>query len=310
MLNLSGIVPPVVTSLLNGDQLDTTSVDRIAEHLIAGGVSGLFALGTTGEGPSLTYQIRYEMTERICDAAASRVPVLVGVTDSSLHESIHLAEHAAACGATAIVAAAPFYFPIDQDSIIAWFRQLADASPIPLLLYNMPSCVRVSLTTQTVVTLSTHENIAGVKDSSGDMNSFNQLCDRFRDADFLVFMGPEELVPEAVAAGADGAVTGGGNLLPDLYVRLFAASQANDSEEVCRLRDVVQQVYRQIYKDPHGDMQYLPALKTAMAVCGLCDELAAPPLQPVSADHRQQIVDALPALLHSAGSPLEVAGVE
>ena len=204
MPRFSGIIPPVVTPLVFEDRLDTVAVDRIVNHLVDGGVNGLFVLGTTGEGPSVNYQIRYEMIESACESARGRVPVLVGVTDSCLSESIHLAQHAANCGAAAIVAAAPYYYPTDQAGLIRWFEKLADESPLPLMLYNMPGCVGIHLELSTVLTLSMHSNIVGVKDSSGDLNYFEQLCDAFAEhSDFAIFMGPEERIPEAVAAGAD-----------------------------------------------------------------------------------------------------------
>ncbi len=310
MLRLSGIVPPVITPLLRHDQLDSEAVDRVIDHLIAGGVNGLFVLGTTGEGPSLTYQVRYQMVERSCEAAAGRVPVLVGVTDSSLGESILLANHAEASGAAAVVAAAPFYFPTNQTAVSDWFRELADNSPLPLVLYNMPGCVRISLSIETVADLATHPNIIGVKDSSGDLSYFRGLCDQFaNNPDFAVFMGPEELIPEAVAAGADGGVCGGGNLLPQIYVKMFNAAKAEDSAEVARMRAIVQEVFAGIYNDPSGQMNLIPALKMAMSLCGLCSAEIAPPLQHPTSAHAEQIRRQLAGILNSAASPLSAASV-
>jgi len=308
MPRFSGIIPPVLTPLVAHDQLDIDAVAHIVNHLVGGGVNGLFVLGTTGEGPSVTYQIRYEMVERACEAADGRVPVLVGVTDSSLAESIHLAEHAATCRAAAIVAAAPYYFATDQAGVADWFRQLADASPLPLMLYNMPGCVGIHLDVATVNELSQHPNIVGVKDSSGNLEYFAQLCERFsNNDDFAVFMGPEELIPQAVAAGADGGVCGGGNLLPQVYVDLFAAAKNGDNERVAQQMEIVDAVFEHIYRDPSGTMNLIPALKLAMEQCGLCSRCAAPPLPTVAADHEQQILSHLDSVLELAGSPL--AGV-
>ncbi|MEZ6129557.1 MAG: dihydrodipicolinate synthase family protein [Planctomycetaceae bacterium] len=305
MPRFSGIIPPVVTPLITHDQLDVNAVDRIVNHLIAGGVNGLFVLGTTGEGPSVMYQTRYEMVERACEAAAGRVPVLVGVTDTSLAESIHLAQHAATCQAAAIVAAAPYYYATNQNGVADWFRQLADASSLPLMLYNMPGCVDIHVDIETVEALSRHANIVGVKDSSGNLEYFGQLCDRFSDnEDFAVFMGPEELIPQAVAAGADGGVCGGGNLLPQVYVDLFAAAQRGDEAQVSRLMTVVDGVFRHVYRDPSGNMNLIPALKLAMEHTGLCSRCVAPPLPAVSEEHEQQVLSQLDGILALAGSSL------
>ena len=234
--------------------------------------------------------------------------MLVGVTDCCLTEAVHLAEHACACGAAAIVAAAPFYFGTTQAGLANWFRQLADASPLPLLLYNMPACVGISLDLQTVKDLSSEANIVGIKDSSGDLDDFRTLCAEFRDHDdFVVFMGPEELLPEAVEAGADGGVCGGGNLLPRVYVDLFQAAQSGNAGEVQRLRNVVQQVFEYLYQDTDGRMNLIPALKFAMEHSGLCSRLVAPPLPDVCSSHQRQILDHLRKVLELAGSSLAAA---
>ena len=305
MRTLSGVIPPLVTPLSAHDKLDVEAVDRVVDHVIDGGVSGVFALGTTGEGPSLNYQIRYEMVERTCSVAEGRVPVLVCVTDSSLSESLYLVEHAKSCVADAVVAAAPFYFPVSQEAVIDWFRRLADASTLPVLLYNMPGCVRVHLEVDTVVTLSEHPNIVGIKDSSGDLGYFQSLCDTFTNNDeFVVFMGPEELLAEAVAAGGDGGVCGGANLLPAVYSELFKAARSRNASEITRLKSIVDAVFDTVYRDPAGQMNLIPALKRSLELSGICSNAIAPPLQPISHDHERQIQQGLSKLLTSADSPL------
>ncbi len=307
MTSFTGIIPPLVTPLKSFDKLDIDAVDRVIDHVIDGGVRGIFVLGTTGEGPSLTYPMRYEMVERACTVAEGRVPVLVGVTDCSLAESMYLAEHAASCVAAAIVAAAPFYFATTQAAVIDWFERLADESALPLMLYNMPSCVEIHLTPETIQRLSQHPNIVGVKDSSGDLAYFRTLCRQFEDRDdFVVFMGPEELVPQAVAAGADGAVCGGANLLPALYVDLFELSQRGDHDDVTRLMNIVHHVFSDVYRDPGDRMNLIPALKFALHLRGICGAEFAPPLPRLSQGHERQIRERLPALLAMANVPATV----
>src|SRR6188472_4289312 len=98
-----GIIPPIITPLIDRDTLDVAGLERLVEHMLAGGVHGIFALGTTGEAPSLSYRLRREMVERTCKLVGGRVPVLVGITDTSFVESVQLAQHAAAQGAKAVV---------------------------------------------------------------------------------------------------------------------------------------------------------------------------------------------------------------
>jgi len=301
MRQFSGVIPPVVSPMLAPDQIDGPAVGRIVQHLISGGVSGLFVLGTTGEGPSLTYQMRYEMVERTCEAAAGRVPVFVGVTDTCLAESIALAEHAARCQAAAIVAAAPCYFEVSPQALGSWFDALATASPLPLMLYNMPSCVGVVLEPAMVDTLSHHGNIIGIKDSGGDMAYFESLCSRHRDrSDFVVFMGPEERLAEAVALGAAGGVCGGANLLPHVYTSLYKAAMRGDHTAIAEGELLIRRIFESVYYDDGGQMKLIPGLKLAMHELGLCRPVVAPPLSHISEQHACRIRSALPQLLETS----------
>jgi 4-hydroxy-tetrahydrodipicolinate synthase len=298
MPKFSGVIPPVVSPILAPDQLDVEAVDRIVDHLIEGGVSGLFVLGTTGEGPSLTYQMRYEMVERTCERAAGRVPVLVGVTDTSIGESIALAEHAARSGAAAIVAAPPFYFDVPQSSLQDWFSRVADRSAIPLMLYNMPSCVGVVIDLDVVDALSRHPNILGIKDSGGDLVYFRRLCEACKEReDFVVFMGPEERLSEAVALGGAGGVCGGANLFPQVYSRLYKAAVRGDQNQISYWNRTIEQIFRSIYHNEDGVMRLIPGLKHGMALRGLCTANVAPPLPPVSARHAEKIASNLDRLI-------------
>ena len=211
MKTIKGIIPPMITPLKGDDQIDREGTVRLTEHILAGGVHALFLLGTTGEAQSLSYKCRYDFVELVCRQVAGRVPVLVGVTDTSLDESVKLAAHAAKCGAVAVVAAAPYYFAPSQQELIEYYTALADALPLPLFLYNMPSHVKVFLEPATVKTLAEHPNIVGLKDSSANMTYFQTLLYHLGDReDFALYVGPEELTGESVVMGADGGVNGEG----------------------------------------------------------------------------------------------------
>src|SRR5688500_15299138 len=106
-IRMHGIIPPLVTPLIGRDEIDVAGLERLIEHVLAGGVHGLFILGTTGEAPSLSYRLRRELIERVCRQVKERVQVLVGITDTAFVESISLAGHAAECGATAVVLSTP-----------------------------------------------------------------------------------------------------------------------------------------------------------------------------------------------------------
>src|SRR5512132_195513 len=112
---LRGIVPPMITPLASRDTLNLAGLERLIEHILSGGVSGLFILGTTGEAPALSYSVRRELIDRTCGLVAGRVPVIVGITDTAFGESVALAGAAARAGAAALVVAAPYYFAATQS---------------------------------------------------------------------------------------------------------------------------------------------------------------------------------------------------
>jgi 4-hydroxy-tetrahydrodipicolinate synthase len=296
---LRGIVPPLVTPLRDPDTLDVDGLERLIEHLIAGGVSGLFILGTTGEAPNLSYRLRRELITRTCQQAALRMPVLVGVTDSSMVEAVALAHHAAEAGAHAVVSATVFYFPLNQSEIIAYCRSLAAQAPLPLYLYNMPALTKVRFEADTVRRLMDVPNIVGIKDSSTDMIFFHHLLQLGRQRpDWTMLIGPEELMAEAVLMGGHGGVSGGANLAPQLYVSLYRAAAAGDLEAVRRLQTQVLSLGR-IYRVGQGGSPYLRGLKTGLAVAGICNDVLADPFRPLDDNERgavRQIVDDLTAV--------------
>lgn len=294
---IKGIIPPMITPLKGNDGLDREGAVRLTEHILTGGVHALFLLGTTGEAQSLTYRLRYEFVELVCKQVAGRVPVLVGVTDTSLDESVKLAAHAAACGAVGVVAAAPYYFAPSQQELIEYYTALADALPLPLYLYNMPSHVKVFLEPATVKTLADHPNIVGLKDSSANMTYFQTLLYYLGDRDdFSLYIGPEELTGESVLLGAEGGVNGGANIFPELYVAMYDAAQAHDIARVRELQRKIMQISTSIYTVGKYGSSYLKGVKCALSLLGICDDYLSYPYRRFRAEERERIRQALEAV--------------
>ena len=294
MEKLKGIIPPMITPLKGNDELDREGAIRLVEHMIAGGVHALFLLGTTGEAQNLTYRLRYEFVELVLKQVAGRVPVLVCVTDTSLDESVRLAEHAKACGAVGVVAAAPYYFAASQPELIEYYTALADALCLPLYLYNMPSHVKVFLEAKTVATLADHPNIVGLKDSSANMTYFETLIYLLGDReDFSLYVGPEELTGECVMMGADGGVNGGANMFPELYVAMYNAAEAGDLKKVRELQRRIMQISTTIYTVGKYSSSYLKGVKCALSLLGICDGYLSYPYRQFREEERAKIRQAL-----------------
>ncbi len=141
---LRGVIVPLVTPLRDGETLDGEGLERLVDHVLAGGVHGIFVLGTTGEAVGLGRPLREELVRRVCARVAGRVPVLAGITDTVFADSVGLARAAAEAGARGVVSAPPYYFPAGQPELVEHLRHLAARLPLPLFLYNIPSLVKVA----------------------------------------------------------------------------------------------------------------------------------------------------------------------
>ena len=247
---LTGIVPPLLTPLLTPDSLDVESLERLLDHVIGGGVHGVFILGTTGEGPALGMKLAKECMARAGAALRGRVPLLVGVTHASTSDSLELARAAADVGADAVVTAGPCYFPIAQPELAAWAQSYAAASPLPVFLYNMPSHAHVRFDESTVLAVADQApNVVGLKDSSGELTYLHGLVRSVlpRRPDFTLMIGPEEMTPEAVMFGVHGGVNGGANLFPRLFVAGYRAAMAGDVAGMRAVHGRVVDIRRRIY---------------------------------------------------------------
>ena len=140
----------MVTPLRGRDELDLPGLERLIEHILSGGVNGLFILGTTGEGPSLSYQLRRDLIQRVCQQVNNRVPILVGITDTAFVESFNIAHSAADSGASAVVLAPPYYLPEAQPELHEYLEHLVPELPLPLYIYNMPALTKVHFELDTV----------------------------------------------------------------------------------------------------------------------------------------------------------------
>lgn len=276
---LRGIVVPLVTPLLDRDTLDVRGTERLLDHVIRGGVHGIFILGTTGEAPSLSYRLRREFIQRVCRYVDKRVPVVVGVTDTSFVETIDMANAAAQADARAVVLSTPYYFPAGQTELIRYIGQVVEHLPdsLPLMLYNMPSLTKVWFEIDSLRKLAEHARIIGVKDSSGDLKYFHELLAlRSVRPDWSILMGPEHLMAESVAMGGDGGVNGGANIYPELFVDLYQATIHQQADRVQMLGQRVDRL-QQIYTVGKYASRFIKATKCALSIRGICSDVMAEP---------------------------------
>lgn len=282
----TGVVPPIVTPLDANGEVDTASLERLVGSLLDAGVSGVFALGSSGESAYLTDAQRDTVLDTVTGTVAGRVPVIAGCIETTTNRVVERAEAAAKRGADAVVATAPFYTRTHPTEIDRHFRRIGSRTDLPLLAYDVPVSVHSKLDAELLLTLAADGVIDGVKDSSGDDPGFRDLVIGAREVPgFSVLTGHEAVVDAMMLIGAHGAVPGLANVDPHGYVRLVRACEegdwaaaAREQERLIRLFGIVRAV------EPGtagGSTAGLGAFKCALALLGvIADATPAPPMRP------------------------------
>jgi 2-dehydro-3-deoxy-D-pentonate aldolase len=293
----SGIIPPLVTPLKSRDEIDYLGLERLVNHVVSGGVHGIFILGTTGEAPSLSYRLRRELISLVTKQVAGRIPVLVGVTDTSYVETVALARHAHESGADAVVLSTPYYFPAGQTELMSYMEHLLVDLPLPLIIYNMPSLTKVWFEIDTILKLAHHPRIIGIKDSSGDLNYFEQAAalKKIRP-DWFVMMGPEAMLIPALEKGGDGGVNGGANVMPQLFVECYHAHVSGNLNRAAELNALIQ-TWQYVYDIGKYASRHIKATKCSLSILGICDDFMAEPFNRFHPPERMRVDGILKSVL-------------
>lgn len=290
MTAVKGVVVPMITPLLGDDKLDFRGTEKLVNHLINGGVHGLFILGTTGEGPSLSHSLKLELIKRVCDQADGRVPVLVGLIDSSYKEMVDIANKSEKYGAQAVVLAAPFFFKINQNELYHFTDQLIQEISLPVYLYNNPGLTKVSFELETINKLITNPKVVGIKDSSADLIYFHRLLKLTQLSDMPLLMGPEELLMEALLIGANGGVPGGANVFPELFVDMYESAVSGNLDKARSLQKKVMKISETVYSGVgYGSSTVINGIKCCLKYMDICDDYMAKPLEKASQEKATRI---------------------
>ena len=276
---LHGIIPPLVTPLLNNNEIDEEGLERLINNLLTAGVHGIFLLGTTGEGPNLSYKLREKFIRKSCSLIDKKVPVMVGITDTSFNGSLEIANISKDAGADSVVVAPPYYFPIAEVEMKHYLDDLVAELPLPFLLYNMPSHTKLHMSVD-MVKHAKDLGALGVKDSSGDMLYLLKLISSFKNSNnFSVITGTEIFIPETIFQGGHGAVAGGANMFPKLFVEYYNASVEKDFSKIDLLRKIVLDIYNTIYNIGEFSSRFTVGTKCALGAMKICNDYVAHPLR-------------------------------
>jgi 4-hydroxy-tetrahydrodipicolinate synthase len=288
---ISGIIPPLVTPLTPDLKFDADAYLRLIEHVINGGVNGLFIIGTNGESTSLTNVIRKKVINTAIDGNSNRLPLFVNISTSSYIETLQLAEYAAGSGADFLVLSPPFYYLMNQRELVRYYEKIANQVALPLFMYNAPQYTKTEITPESVKELPHHANILGIKDSSGKIEYIHRLLDQREDKAFKIFVGLEMILGECILLGCDGGVNGGGNLFPRLYVRMYQSAMNSDLDEMKKLQSAINKVYKNIYEVSDSPMGITIGLKYALFRMGIGSGNLAMPVYDDLTDRQKGVID-------------------
>lgn len=283
-MTFSTVFPPMPTPFASGE-VDARAIAHNIERWLRAGVGGIVALGTNGEAPLLDEA----ESDRVIEAARAAVPrertLIAGTGRESTRATIDACRRAAAIGADAVLVRTPSFFKgrMTPDAFVRHYTAVADASPVPVLLYNFLAVTGVNLAPETVARLAVHPNIAGMKESGSEMAQIAGLLDAV-PPDFAIMAGSAPSFYAALSHGACGGILALACVAPELCVRLFEAAIAGRHAEARELQKQVTPLAR-LVTAIHG----VPGLKAALDMCGYIGGEPRPPLAPLGADGVNQI---------------------
>lgn len=287
---IRGLVPPVPTPFRADGRPDGDAWQRIAAHLHTGGIDAAFVLGSTGELASLHHTNRREAIRLAADAFTHLMPMLVGVGDPCLDESLSLADHAANCGATAVVLNAPSYYEISPREMRRYLDQIMPRMPLPVMLYNMPWLTGHHFDADTLHHALGFPGLIGFKDSSGDIDTFSTIVSiAAQRPELSVLVGSDFLFLEALRHGGHGAVAGGSILHPHLFRSLIDAHHQGDPLLAEELQTRIHQAGKAIYDLTAEPGSVFATIKGGLAALGLCRPDMLPPLTSCSPETIRRI---------------------
>lgn len=276
-MNFSGCYTAIVTPFLNGE-VDWATLETLVEAQIAGGVTGLLPVGTTGESPSLGYEDHMKVIEFVVKKVDGRCQIIAGTGANSTAEAIMLTKQAKDLGVDATLQVTPYYNKPTQEGLYRHFMAVAEAVDLPIILYNVPGRSGVPIAIETVERLAKHPNIQAVKEAAGSVDRVSQILDV---CDITVISGDDALTLPMICVGATGVISVASNVIPAAMSELCKLALAGDFAEALKIH----KKYYTFFCDEFIETNPIP-IKAAMAMMGLIQEEYRLPMCEISEANR------------------------
>jgi len=288
--NWTGVGTALVTPFTKTGGIDEPAIRRLGRRQIDAGIHFLVPCGTTGENPTLTLAERVRIVEILVDEAGGRIPVLAGAGGYDTREIIHLADEMRRAGATGLLSVTPYYNKPTQEGLYQHFRAIAESTPLPIVVYNVPGRTGVNLEPATLARLAGIPSVVGVKEASGNITQMCEICNAL-PADFLVLSGDDAITLPLMAIGGRGIISVASNEIPAEMVQMVEAAERGDFA-------AARVVHKRIL--PLMQINFIEAnpvpVKAAMAAMGLIEEVYRLPMCSPRPESREKILKVLRGL--------------
>jgi len=283
----TGVGTALVTPFRKDGSVDEAAVRTLARRQIDGGVHFLSPVGTTGEAPTLSCAEKLRVIELVVEEADGKIPVLAGAGGYDTRETVTLARDIERIGADGILSVTPYYNKPTQEGLYQHYKAIAEATRLPIILYNVPGRTGVNVDVATVVRLSAIPNIVGVKEASGNVV---QMCEIFASVpdDFIMLSGDDPLTVAAMAIGGRGVISVASNVAPSEMAQIVEMAEKDDYAGARRLHTWLLPLCQVKFVESNP----IP-VKAAMAAMGLLEEHYRLPLVPPSAAAREKVLRVL-----------------
>jgi 4-hydroxy-tetrahydrodipicolinate synthase len=285
---LRGVIPAIVTPFTDDGDVNESGLRKLTDYVIDGGVHGIMTSGGTGEFPHLSREEKRFVTSVVVDQARGRVPVIAGTAACSTREAISLSQDAEEAGAEAVIVTAPYYFILPEEALFEHYEAIADATSLPVVLYNNPTYTGNNMSPQLMAKLASNPGIIGVKQSNADMGQLVEVV-RLVSSDFAVLTGIDSQFYPALCVGGVGIFSTAASVVPRQMVDLYRAFVDGRQEEARELHMRLQELNRFLEYDPG----YVAPCKEALTLLGMPAGPVRKPLPALSAAEREGIRQAL-----------------
>lgn len=281
--NLKGVGTALVTPFTNGT-IDAVALDKIINYNISQGVDFLVPLGTTGETSTLTAKECKQVMNTVNESNNGRLPIVCGMfAKNNTQAVIDAIREYDFDGIHSILLASPYYNKPSQAGLLAHFRAVADTSPVPVILYNVPSRTSVNMNAETTLALAEHPNIIAIKEASGDFNLIMTVL-KYKPADFIVLSGDDAITMPMIACGSNGVISVISNAFPGIFSESVKAALQGDYKKAKSLNDKLLDIHKWLYIEgnPVG-------IKSALSLMGFCSDEVRLPLVSLSEGNKKNL---------------------